>query len=175
MREYIEYLGGMAGVALTLAILWFGGWWLFVGQPDKTRQQEDPVYASELFEGLLPVEEILATRKWHVRGAEPWDCTFAIARLSEDMPATPPSREEGKLGWRYQFGGNWKQTPAPKLRSTTRDALAFCSKYWPRPLANELKSALSTHGAWFDRDGVGETLFIYAPKQRLAARVRFGD
>ncbi|WP_188569638.1 hypothetical protein [Cribrihabitans marinus] len=154
----------------------FAVWWLVVGYADKVRRAEDPVYATELFANLLPVEEILATRKWHPRGAGlDWDCTYAIARLKDSRPEEPPTRGRAELGWRYQFGGNWRPTPAPKLGDTTRDALSFCSRYWSGPLAEELNAALKSPGSWFDRGAVGATLFIYAPDQRLAARIRFDD
>ncbi len=169
-------LRGLANVFLTLAFFAFCGWWLFIGYMDRLRRIEDPVYAMEYFEGILPVAEILESRKWHAKNAEPWDCTYAIARLTSEAPEHPPLRPyRNELGWQYEFGGDWAVTPAPELRDTTRNAVAFCAKYWPRDLAIELHSALAAPGAWFVRDAVGETLFIYAPKQRLAARIRFGD
>lgn len=182
-------LKGKANVLLTLAFFLFcgwwlvvGGWWLFIGRPEQTREREDPIYASQLFEGLLPVEEVIASRRYHPRGAEAWDCTNAIVRLTNDTPETPPSRvNKSHLGsvdlvpWDFLFGGAWDRTPAPASGPNTRDALDLCSKYWPVPVGHELKSVLYGAGGWFYRDQVGETLFVYARKQRLAARVRFGD
>ncbi|WP_154667861.1 hypothetical protein [Leisingera caerulea] len=166
----------MANVGLTLAFLVFVGWWVFVGYMDKLRREEDPVYATELFEDLLPVEQVLETRKWHAKGAAPWDCTYAIARLKTKLPTEPPTRPwRNDLGWQYEFGGSWQKTPAPPLGENTRDSVQFCSKYWPAELTRELQAALYTHGAWYSRDRVGETLFIFAPHRRLAARIRFGD
>ncbi len=172
----VNKLKGMANVLLTLAFFYGCGWWLLVGQPERLRAREDPVYADELFSGLLPVEEVLQSRKWHQRGAEPWDCTYAIVRLQAPALEQPPTRGwRNELGWQYQFGGDWKPTPAPLLGETTRDALEFCRRYWSAELYTELKFALGSSGSWFDRDRVGETLYIYAPRQRLAARIRFGD
>ncbi|MCG7622379.1 hypothetical protein MHM97_03275 [Epibacterium sp. Ofav1-8] len=167
---------GMANVVLTLAFFYGCGWWLLVGQPERLRAREDPVYAEELFSGLLPVEQVLQSRKWHRRGAEPWDCTYAIVRLQAPVPDQPPTREwQNDLGWQYQFGGDWSPTPAAPLKATTRDALEFCGKYWPTELYTALKYARDSAGSWFDRDRIGETLYLYAPRQRLAARIRFGD
>lgn len=166
----------MANVALTLAIFYLVGWWIFVGYMDRLRSIEDPPYATELFGNILPVSEVLASRKWHARDSEPWDCTYAIVRLTGDLPDKPPTRDwDNTLGWRYAYGGNWQASPAAPLGNNTRDALGFCTKYWSLEVLEELKTALYSSGAWFDRDRVGETLFLYAPKQRLAARIRFGD
>lgn len=169
-------LKGLANVLLTLAFFYVCGWWVFVGAPDRKRQREDPVYASELFHGLAPVQEVLASRKWHRKDAEPWDCTYAIVRLTPDAPLVPPVRvRDNDLGWRYVFGGNWIPTPAPKLGDTTRDAIGFCAQYWPNDLTAEITQIIANPGAWYDRDRVGETVYLYAPKSRLAARIRFGD
>lgn len=176
MRAAFDLFKGLANVAMTLAFFYFCGWWLFVGWPAHTRATEDPVYAADLFEGLVLVEKILETRKYHGRDAEPWDCTYAIARLTEDAPLTPPTRAyDNPLGWQYEFGGDWLPTPAAPLRDTTRNAVAFCAQYWPVALGREIETALAGPGAWYSRDAVGETVYLYAPKQRLAARIRFGD
>lgn len=167
---------GIANVALTLAFFYGCGWWLFVGHMDHLRRTEDPGYAAELFAGLAPVDEILASRKYHQKGSEPWDCTYAIARLGPDAPVIPPTRAwDNELGWQYAFGGEWKGTPALPLARNARDAFGFCEKYWSKPLAKELDKAMANAGAWYSRSGSSELVFLYAPEQRLAARVRFGD
>ncbi len=169
-------LRGMANVALTLAFFYLVGWWIFVGYMDRLRSIEDPLYATELFGSFMPVSDVLASRKWHARDSEPWDCTYAIVTLAGEQPHNPPTRErDNALGWMYTYGGNWQASPAAPLGENHRDALDFCSKYWSPELLDTLKTALYSSGAWFARDRVGETLFLYAPKQRLAARIRFGD
>lgn len=161
---------------MTLAFLYCIGWWLFVGHMDRLRVKEDPIYAAQFFDGILPVEDVLASRKWHSHEAESWDCTYAIARLSPNRPEVPPSRPRiNDLGWQYQFGGNWIQTPMPLLSDNMRDAISFCEKYWPQTLSDEIRGILGSFDAWYIRDPIGETIFLYAPQQRLALRVRFGD
>ncbi|WP_317960112.1 hypothetical protein [Phaeobacter inhibens] len=166
----------MANVGLTLAFFVFIGWWIFIGHMDKLRREEDPLYAIELFDGLLPVEKVLETRKWHAKGAEPWDCTYAIVRLKDVLPAEPPTRSwRNERGWQYRFGGDWQRTPAAPLGPNTRNAIQFCSKYWKDELVAEMQAVLHSDDAWYSQGRVGETLFIYAPQGRLAARIRFGD
>ena len=96
-----------------------------------------------------------------------------MVRLDADAPADPPAKRP-ETYWLEEFGGNWLPTPAPALGDSTRDALDFCAPQIG-PEAEDLKAALATPGAWFIRDMVGETVRIYAPSVRLAARVRYGD
>ena len=77
--------------------------------------------------------------------------------------------------WDFQFGGDWQEIPAVELNPDTRDAIGDCRKYWPDTLGEEIATAMASSGAWYFRSGSGETVYLYAPEQRLAARVRFGD
>ncbi|MBO9477358.1 hypothetical protein J7382_07420 [Shimia sp. R11_0] len=170
------FFKGLANVGMTLAFFYFCGWWLFVGWPEKIRREEDPIYAMRLFEDLVPVAEVLATRRYHHRGAEAWDCSFAVVRIADGAPEVPPSRAwDSGMGWQFAFGGDWKPTPSPALGNSTRNALGFCSHDFSKELVAELQRIMTTTGAWYSRDRVGETLYIYAPEPRLAARIRFGD
>lgn len=125
----------------------------------------NPQYAARYFESRLEIGEILASRRWHRLGAEPWDCTFAIAEISPDLPIKPPE------SWRPK----WTPTPAAPLGDTTRDALDFCRIYYSDDTHARLKAAMDMPGSFYDRDGVGETVWIYAPQHRIAGRIRYGD
>ena len=172
----------MVNVALTLAFFCGCGWWLFVGWPEQTRRAEDPIFAAHFFEELLPVTEVLQSRRHHPRG-ETWGCTYAIARIGDPLPLHPPSRDlrerpvdpNDQTPWDFHFGGDWLETPAAALGANTKDSIGFCQINWPETLQQEMRDAMATPGAWYMRDVSRETLFLYAPEQRLAARVRFGD
>ncbi len=72
-------------------------------------------------------------------------------------------------------GGNWTPTPLAEPGETTRDALGFCSRYWPEDVVKRVTRAAEQPGGWAIRGPVGETVFLYAPQQGLAARIRYGD
>jgi hypothetical protein len=131
-------------------------------------------YAHGVFSGLVVIDDVLASRKHHPLFGETWDCTYAIVALTDAAPQRPPSPKQ-ITNWKYRFGGDWAPTPAPPLGDTTRDALSFCSEYFAADVASRLRTALTTPGSWYVRDGVGENLYIYAPKQDIAAKIRFGD
>lgn len=182
MRIGIDLIKGMANVALTLAFFYGCGWWLFVGWPEQTRRVEDPIFATHFFEGLLPVAEVLQSRRYNPRG-ETWGCTYAIVRIGDPMPLHPPSRDlrerpvdpKDLIPWDFHFGGDWRETPAAALGPNIKDSIGFCQIDWPETLVQEMRDALATPGGWYVRDVLSETVYLYAPKQRLAARVRFGD
>ncbi len=125
----------------------------------------NPKYTAQYFEGQLEIGKVLASRRWHRLGAEGWDCSYAIAEISPDLPPDPPE------SWQIE----WKPTPAAPLGETTRDAVDFCRTYYSEDTQARLESALTTPGSFYDRDGVGETVWIYAPRHRIAARIRYGD
>ncbi|MBT8411561.1 MAG: hypothetical protein KJP02_07180, partial [Octadecabacter sp.] len=92
-----------------------------------------------------------------------------------NSPLSPGQRGRSDLGWQFAWGEDWQPTPAPELGDTTRDAIGFCARRLPDGLGQRLQTALDTEGSLFMRDGVGETVMIYAPAHGLAARIRFGD
>ncbi len=133
----------------------------------------DPKYASEVFYGNLPYKEVLESRKYHPFGQLNWDCTFAIVLLSEAAPQKPPTFQAGN--WRYKFGGRWEATPIAELNENTRNATDFCGQYFSEATNDKIKRTLKEPGSWYIRSPVGETVFIYSYKEKLAARIRFGD
>ena len=152
---------------LFFVVLMIVGWGLW------GKLVDDPRYAQRYFDGLFEYSEVLESRYWGHAGS--WSCTYAIVRLENEPPPNPSERTRSEKGWRYAWGGNWSPTPAPELGSTTRDALESCGSEWETGVYEELAFALGSDGAFFARDGVGETVMIYAPEQRIAAYVRYGD
>lgn len=169
--KLLRMLAPVAGIFAVLGIGW-----------DQVRDAhneaaDDPAYAVELFAAVAPITEVLASRKfthWDENWPN-WDCTFAIARLAEGAPEAPPTVRGEDVRWQYRFGGDWQATPVSEPESDTRDAVAFCSRYWPEALVAQMQKVLSEPGHWVVRDRIGETVFVYSASERLAARVRYGD
>lgn len=133
----------------------------------------DPEYAPDVFSGNIEYDKVLASKKSHPLGELNWDCTYAIVQLSSNAPSIPPSFNSGN--WRYKFGGQWAPTPIPDLYKNTRDAVLFCRKYFSDEINQRIEIALINSGSWYIRDAVGETIYIYSPIEKIAARIRFGD
>lgn len=167
MRVLIWILGGVVIVVATpfaMVGMWsaYGHW---VGSP---------TYAKRYFDGLIPVEGILASRSWHFE-EHPWSadgCTFAIARLPKGVASTPPEPRYAD-DWQFVWGGDWMDTPLPSQVNAS-DILDACIYLWPAELGLDLIAARDTPGAFAARRSI-DTLFLYDPNRRLAARVRFGD
>jgi hypothetical protein len=166
---------GGANVALTFAFFYGVWWYLFTWMPEKARQTYDPIYARDVFAGRFPVAEVLATRRYHVRDAELWDCTYAIVRLGPDAPERPPTWQDMEIAWDLRFGGEWIETPAAELPVNYHDKIDLCAKYWPPALFTELKDTLYSPGAWFVSRQYSDTLHLYSKQRQIAARIRFGD
>jgi hypothetical protein len=168
-------LRGGANVILTFAFFYGVWWYLFTWMPEKNRQTYDPIYARDVFSGHLPVAEVLATRRFHAKDAETWDCTYAIVRLGPDAPEQPPTWIDDEMGWQFRFGGQWVESPRAEPPVNHYDHIDTCAKYWPMELSTELKDTLYSSGAWFVYRQYSDTLFLYSNERRLAARIRFGD
>ncbi len=154
--------------ALSLPVLLYLGWHAKIALIDN------PHYADAVFAPILSDYTVLASRAYHRLGGEGWDCTYAIVTLPTDAPAMPPE-PLGDANWHLRFGGDWRPTPAPPLGDTTRDALDFCARYFDAGTNATLARAIADPEGWYTRDLVGETLSLYAPQARIAARIRFGD
>jgi len=163
---------------LLLGGLFYGTYWyLAIHLPDERREREDPIYAARVFTDYVQFHEVLATRAWHRRGAEPWDCTYAIVSLSENAPEVPPDLPTDRQDqlWYLAFGDTWVPTPAPQLDERTRDALGACAQYFTEDVNRRLAAAMAEPGSWHVIGSIGETVHIYSVPQRIAARVRYGD
>lgn len=165
----------LANLALFGLLVFCGVKWIFVWSPERARQREDPIYAQTLFAPIVAEFEVLETRAFHRRGAEPFDCTYAIIRLTGDIPADPPTNRSKDVMWWLRFGGEWRPSPVPVPPcDNCRNALAYCARYWP-DLGRALYQAATQPGAWVAGDRVGETVDIWAPNMQLAAHIRYGD
>lgn len=168
-------LRGVANVCLTFAFFYGVWWYLFTWMPENDRQTFDPIYARDVFAARLPVAEVLATRRFHAKDAETWDCTYATVRLGPDAPLQPPTWQDREMGWRFRFGGEWVDSPRAELPVNHSDHIDACAEYWPIELFTELKDTLYSPGAWFVHGQYTDTLYLYSNERRLAALIRFGD
>ncbi|MEO0929763.1 MAG: hypothetical protein AAFY14_03805 [Pseudomonadota bacterium] len=157
-----------SAVALFVLAVFVPIGWMFWG-----KFVDDPRYAGDFFGDLVEYDEVIASRYWGTFGV--WSCTYAIVRLADAPPPYPNSRPGAERGWRYAWGGDWQPTPAHTLGDTTRDALGACADEWDVGIYEELQASLDQEGAFYTRDGVDETVMIYAPSRQIAALVRFGD
>jgi hypothetical protein len=148
---------------------------LLLAWPAWRRAAEDPRYAAEVFDGLVPYDRVFASRRWNPPWANGWGCTYALVALNEAGPGTPGQRETSVAGWEDAWGGEWLPTPAARLGDATRDAMDACASHFDPDTAARLKAALATSGSWYVRDRVGETVHLYALKHGIVARVRYGD
>ena len=138
-------------------------------------ERENRSYADELFGPILPYGEVLESRRWHRLGERAWACTYAIVALTDAAPAEPPQTLPD-THWQYVFGPDpWLPTPTATLGDTTRDALGHCATEWSTPTAEKILLAAREPESFYQRDSVGETVFLYSIPQGIAARIRFGD
>ncbi|MEX3014800.1 hypothetical protein [Gymnodinialimonas hymeniacidonis] len=174
LSDTFEALIKIPATLILLGGLFYGVYWyLAIHLPDERRARDDPVYADQVFAGVLDYDAVLASRAWHRRGAEAWDCTYAVVSLPEDASSEPPTSDAE--AWFLRYGGSWLETPMPPLADRTRDAVAFCARYFDDVLNTRLAYALTEGGSWHIIGSVGETVHIYSAPQRIAARIRYGD
>jgi hypothetical protein len=143
--------------------------------PAWRRAAEDPPYAAQVFDGLIPYDRVLASRRWNPPGLSGWGCSYAVVALGPAAPEVPGRRDPGAAGWEFAWGGDWQPTPAAPLGDTTRDAVDACTPHFDPDTAARLAVALSEPGSWYVRDAVGETVHIHSVPQGVAARIRYGD
>lgn len=141
---------------------------------------DNPRYAAKFFDGLVPFERVLASRRWNTPGTARWDCTFAVVDLAPDTPALPGGRRGDVSGGQFQWGdrgaaSGWLPTPAAALPRLSRDAVATCADRLPPAAAGRIRAALDAPGAFYWRDRTGATVQLYAPGKRMAAHLRYGD
>jgi hypothetical protein len=148
---------------------------LLVVYPTVRRVFDNPLYADTFFSQILSEYEVVESRRWHPFWGEPFDCSYAVVRINETAPATPPKRSRDEKGWEFAYGDEWQPTPAPSLGDTTRDAIDFCQRYWESDVTDALVMGLASPGGWYSRDAVGETVDLYAPAHGIAAHIRYGD
>jgi len=148
---------------------------LLVLWPAWRRAVDDPPFAAQVFDGRIPYDGVLASRRWNPSGLAGWGCTYAVVALGKDAPEGPGQHDPGEGGWQFAWGGNWRPTPAAPLGDTTRDAVEACAADLDPDTALRLRASLSAPGSWYVRDAVGETVHVYSAPQGIAARVRYGD
>ena len=172
MAGLVRWLLIGLGILIGLVLLAFVTF--FVILPEVLRLRDDPGHAASVFDGVVPYETVLESRRWHGRGAKGIDCSFAIVELPDDALPDPPEPTEGREWYRH-YGGDWQPTPVAPMMNNTRHAPFPCGEYWSETLNAALESAMTQPGSWYAWGGPGETLHLYSAPQRIAARIRFGD
>ena len=166
-RRFVGVVLGGAGLLLSLAVL---GYFAFYG---LAAMVSNPRYAEQVFAGLLPYDDVLASKKWHAIGDEPRACTYAIVSLPSDAGIDPPTGKQAD--WRLVFAGDWKPTPERSIDGAARDPATVCSDEWSEETGQRLIHALEKPGSWYWRDDDRETVYIYSQPEHLAARIRWGE
>lgn len=136
---------------------------------------DDANYAAAVFDGVVAYDRVIASRRWHLEPAEPWDCTFAIVQLSDAAAETPDEPSVDEVAWYLSWGGDWQVTPADHPGWQNRDAIRECAHNWSPEVETKLLMAIAEPGSWYAHDGIGDVVYVYSLKQRIAARIRLGD
>ena len=137
---------------------------------------DDSDYAVRVFDGVVAYDRVLASRiSWVAEPEDVWGCTFALVELPAAAALTPGKRANGEVAWYLEWGGDWKKTPVDHPGLHQRDTIRDCASNWSPDVETRLLSAISEPGSFYARDGVGETVYVYSAKLRIAARIRFGD
>ena len=157
------------GAVVLLPVAAIAAFWGFV------HFVQSPLYAAQYFNGLTKIERVEASRRWHW-GAHPWGghalgCSFAIATLPLDAPATPPVRQNDKR-FPWNWPSEWESTPVA-TKAGHHAILDDCAYALSEELVLRLRKAHDAAGSFYVA-GL-EQLFIYSPEHRIIARIRFGD
>lgn len=140
-------------------------------------------FAETVFEDI-EVSRVLAYKKFHT---SPYGCTFVVVRLAEDPPQKPPNIRLQSYSYRVNFAdqGAWRPTPMePTLDLGFRKSCLTGVESDGRPEGRGLGGhgraiwkALQKPNAWFSIHGgsAHQIMHIYAPEERIAVRLRYGD
>ncbi|MBT8408826.1 MAG: hypothetical protein KJN93_04290 [Alphaproteobacteria bacterium] len=135
---------------------------------------QDPLYGRAYFKDFVPGATVLAARRYrrgeHPALGETRGCTFAIAELPQDAPKQPPVQSKPAPPG-FESAHVWQTTPLPG-QFPEPDLLTACSHYWKDEISQRLVTARDHPGHFAARGGT-TTLYIYAPAQRIAARIHF--
>ena len=145
-------------------------------------------FAEQVFEDIQ-ISRVLAFKETHrTTSTRGYGCTYVVVRLAKDSPRTPPNIHLVSRGYSRNFAelGAWQDTPLPsdiELRDR-RNCLIGMAGFPYKPdgigidgYGEDIWSILQNPGAWFSIHGSGEhqVMHVYAPEDRLAVRLRFGD
>jgi len=144
-------------------------------------------YTKRSAQSIFPDMNISRVLKWKPSHGGPFGCTYLVIRLSQNAAMTPPRVVIPERGYKSRFAkdGAWRPTPVPA--DVDLNDRGRCLSGWPNGsdfdgakldgYGPKLAEILRLPGAWFSLYGKGEhqVLMIYAPKQRVAMRLRFGD
>ena len=162
---------------LTIALIPMAMWAIFSGSPQiigALMAQRDPVqvslgYAERLFEGVLSFESVLSSR--YMDKEPDGVCEHVFVRLAASPPSRPPASAM-RHDRDFRFGGVWRPTPVAFADTPALKPVETCVSYVGRSLAAEVLRVLRQPGAFYYRDLTDGTLHLYAPRARMAGRVR---
>lgn len=154
------YSIAVGGFFLAIPLAALAVWWLWA------HFVQSPNFAANYFDGVVKIESVLESRRWHW-GSHPWagnsfGCSYAIATLPADASPRPPKN----------WGQNWDETPV-QVSDGNHDILGDCTYLWSESLIESLTNAHGKPGSYYISGS--ETLLLYSPGEKIAARIRFGD
>ena len=118
IRGALSLLGIVGVVGL---VLWA---WAFLATI-----RTDARYAREVFDGVVPYQRVLASRRHHttIFGGEGFGCTYAVVVLADAAPSDPPAPSRVHDGmWAFGGTGSRPRTMGSLIRPGT--ALGGCAR-----------------------------------------------
>jgi hypothetical protein len=126
----------------------------------------DPSFAEAVFKDRTAFSRPLSSI-----AAAPDGCAVAIVALN-DAAAAKPLRAAYGTAEPGHFGGWWRDTPFRMRAPAKRDLLEICRAQIDNGTLAQLRAAMHSDGTLVILDPQGDTLQIYARRQRLAAYLR---
>ena len=168
-----QFLARVAAIAAALYLIWLV---LFDVEARWRNNRDDPFYATYYFDGLLAYDRIIASRFW--RNLDYLSCKYGVVSLSAEPATQPPiflqTYADGlDRDHIWPRPAEWRSTPMAGVsedRWDTSDYVTYCGKQWPEGEAERLSGALKMPGSFYAERGA-DTLFIYSPSARIAARI----
>ncbi len=128
---------------------------------------QNHVYTDDSFSGVVPYDEVLASRRWQPFFMEnPLNCTYAVVSLCKNAASQPPS------GWPHE-SPNWVETPIV-YPANSLEIVSPCLDNFSPETRLRLETATKTAGSYYWRYD-SEVTYLYSQKENIAAYIRYGD
>ena len=131
----------------------------------------------------LTISDVLAYKSSFSKSG--YGCTYVVLRLEHDPATAPPIVVLQESGYATNFAklGAWQQTPVSEgVELAERE---YCLTGWPEKVEGaglegygaQIAKILMQPDAWFSVYGSAEhkVFMVYAPQERIAIRLRWGD
>ena len=169
-----QFLTRVVAIAATLYLV---GLVLFDVEAPWRNNRDDPFYAAYYFDDLLAYDRIIASRFW--RNLDYLSCKYGVVSLSAEPAAQPAilvQQDTDGLNRDHIWPQpeEWQSTPMAVASADgwdISDFVTYCGKQWPDGEAERVSAALKIAGSFYAVRGT-DTLFIYAPTARIAARIQ---